>query len=68
MIKIPELYCIALQKLKLCVYNAIVIFNYGRKGSLDIVTELNVEPVVYTKKLRDELIRRKKSLALYKPM
>lgn len=68
MIKITGLYCIALQKLQLGVYNAIVIFNYGRKGSLDIVTELNVEPVVYTKKLRDELMRRKKSLALYKPM
>ena len=64
--RIPKFHYVGFQILEFGVCGAIAIFNYGRKTYLDILTELNKEPGVYTTKLCGELNRRRKSLSLYK--
>ena len=65
---IPKLHSVGVQKLELGVYDAIAIFNYGRKIPLDILTELDVKAGVYMSKLCDELNRGRKLLSLHKSM
>ena len=46
---IPKIRYVILEKLEFGVFDAIATFNIGKKASLDILGELNVQPGTYTK-------------------
>ena len=58
-------YC-GIDKIKLCVYDAIGAFNYGSKSSLDIYTLLSIKPGFFTTKLCCELNLKRKYNSGYK--
>ena len=50
------------RKLMLAVYDAIAVYNYGRKATLDIFKNLNIFPVFYTNQMCQNMnIKRKYS-------
>ena len=63
--RVPKSTHVGLNVLSLAVYDAIEHFNYGEKASLDVLSELNVEPGLFTKTC-NTYNRRKKRHSVYR--
>ena len=64
--RIPKIRYVTLEKLEFGVFDAIATFNIGRKASLDILGELNVQPGTYTKIMCQNINEKRKSSSQYK--
>ena len=49
--RVPKSNFCGMKKLKLAVYDAIAVYNYGRKATLDIFKNLNIIPGFYTNQM-----------------
>ena len=66
--RVPKLNFCGMEKLMLAVYDAIAVYNYGRKATLDIFKNLNIIPGFYTNQMCQNMNIKRKYSAGYKNM